>query len=196
MELKRGKIQSFPSKHCRKGKVLIKKYSHCEKNRVLDYINKFVNKLLNMYPLTTFAIEKLNKQKMFEDANGKLSKKISKTVWRSIHHVLKYKAALYNSFVKEVNPYLTSKFCPRCDGFPERLVELKCEKCRFTLDRQLNASLNIHLKMCGFSHIRDIPRMWVGVIPLKGRRSMNGYFPMTSMKSKGVELGIKRYQAL
>ncbi|MFP3229814.1 MAG: IS200/IS605 family accessory protein TnpB-related protein [Caldisphaera sp.] len=108
MELKRGKIQSFPSKHCKKGKVLIKKYSHCEKNRVLDYINKFVNKLLNMYPLTTFAIEKLNKQKMFEDANGKLSKKISKTVWRSIHHVLKYKAALYNSFVKEVNPYQKS----------------------------------------------------------------------------------------
>ena len=108
MELKRGKIQSIPSKHCKKGKVLIKKYSHCEKNRVLDYINKFVNKLLNMYPLTTFAIEKLNKQKMFEDANGKLSKKISKTVWRSIHHVLKYKAALYNSFVKEVNPYQKS----------------------------------------------------------------------------------------
>ena len=48
--------------------------------------------------------------------------------------------------------------------------------------------------MCGFSHIRGISLMWVGVIPLRG--GMNRHFPMTSMKSKGVELGIKRYQAL
>jgi len=197
MELKRGKIQSFASKHGKKGKLLIKKYSHREKNRVLDYVNKFVNKLLEMYPMTTFAIEKLNKQKMFEDANDNLSKKISRTVWRKIHHVLKYKAPLYGSFVKEVNPYLTSKSCPRC-GWVSRKVgrTFKCERCGFTLDRQLNASLNIYLKMCGFSHIRDIPRMWVGVIPLKGRRGMNGRFPMIPVKSKGVGLGIKRYQAL
>ncbi|MFP3295115.1 MAG: IS200/IS605 family accessory protein TnpB-related protein [Caldisphaera sp.] len=122
--MKRGKIQSFSSKHGKKGKVLIKKYSHREKNRVLDYVNKFVNKLLNMYPMATFAVEKLNKQKMFEDANDKLSKKIYRTVWRKIHHVLKYKAPLHGSFVKEVNPYLTSKFCPDVDGFPERLAEL------------------------------------------------------------------------
>ncbi|MFP3295600.1 MAG: hypothetical protein RXN81_05675 [Caldisphaera sp.] len=47
---------------------------------MLDYINKFVNKLLNMYPMSTFAVEKLNKQIMFEDVNDKLSKKISRTV--------------------------------------------------------------------------------------------------------------------
>ena len=63
-----------------------------KKNRVLDYVNKFVNKLLNMYPMATFAVKKLNKQKMFEDANNNLSKRISRTVWRSIHYVLKYKA--------------------------------------------------------------------------------------------------------
>jgi transposase, IS605 OrfB family, central region len=171
MELKRGKIQSFASKHGKKGKLLIKKYSHREKNRVLDYVNKFVNKLLEMYPMTTFAIEKLNKQKMFEDANDNLSKKISRTVWRKIHHVLKYKAPLYGFFVKEVNPYLTSKFCPRC-GWVSRKVgrTFRCERCGFTLDRQLNASLNIYLKMCGFSHLFFTPTWsrWVGVIPLKG----------------------------
>jgi len=69
--------------------------------------------------MSTFAVEKLNKQIMFEEANDKLSKKISRTVWRSIHHVLKYKAPLYGSFVKEVNPYLTSKFCPDVMGFPK-----------------------------------------------------------------------------
>jgi len=48
-----------------------------------------------MYPVTTFAVEKLNKQSMFQDADEELSKKISRTVWRSIHRVLKYKAPLY-----------------------------------------------------------------------------------------------------
>jgi len=64
--------------------------------------------------VTTFVVEKLNKQSMYQDANDKLSKKISRTVWRTIHRVLKYKA-LYGSFVKEVNPHLTSKSCPRCE---------------------------------------------------------------------------------
>ncbi|MGC8567610.1 MAG: IS200/IS605 family accessory protein TnpB-related protein, partial [Caldisphaera sp.] len=109
MELKRSKIQSFASKHGRKGKELLRKYSHREMNKVRDYIHKFVNKLLEMYPLTTFAVEKLNKQEMFRDANENLSKKISKTVWKTVHSVLKYKAPLYGSFVKEVNPHLTSK---------------------------------------------------------------------------------------
>jgi len=160
--------------------VLIKKYSHREKNRVLDYVNKFVNKLLNMYPMATFAVKKLNKQKMFEDANNNLSKRISRTVWRSIHHVLKYKAPLHGSFVKEVNPYLTSNSCPRC-GWVSRKVgrTFRCERCGFTLDRQLNASLNIYLKMCGFSHLFFTPTWsrWVGVIPLKGRRGVDEALP-------------------
>jgi len=176
MELKRSRIQSFASKHGRKGKVLMRKYSHRERNRVLDYVHKFVNELLEMYPLTMFAVEKLNKQSMFQDAHDKLSKKVSRTVWRTIHRVLKYKAPLYGSFVKEVNPHLTSKSCPRC-GWVSRKVgrTFHCERCGFTLDRQLNASLNIYLKMCGFPHIRDIPRMWVGVTG----------FPVTLLKPKG-----------
>ncbi len=62
MTKKRGKAQSFASKRGRKGKELLKKYSHREKNRVEDYVHKFVNALLEMYPLTIFAVEKLNKQ--------------------------------------------------------------------------------------------------------------------------------------
>jgi len=114
MELKRGEIQSFASKHGRKGELLLRKYSHRKRNKVMDYVHKFVNELLETYPVTTFAVEKLNKQEMFQDADDKLSKKISRTVWRSIHRVLRHKAPLYGSLVKEVNPHLTSKSCPRC----------------------------------------------------------------------------------
>jgi len=71
MELKRGRIQSFASKHGKKGEELMEKYSHRERNRVLDCVHKFMNKLPERYPLTTFAVEKLNKQEMFGDANDK-----------------------------------------------------------------------------------------------------------------------------
>jgi len=57
------------------------------------------------------------------------------------------------------------------DGFPERSAGLSGVRgVGFTLDRQLNASLNIYLKMCGFPHLFLTPTgsRWVGVTPLKG----------------------------
>ncbi|SAI84870.1 ORF3 in transposon ISC1904 [Saccharolobus solfataricus] len=148
--------------------------------------------MLDLYPMTFFAVEKLDKEGMFVDANESLSRKISRTVWRSIHRVLKYKAPLYGSFVKEVNPYLTSRSCPRC-GFVSRKVgkTFECERCGFKLDRQLNASLNIYLKMCGFPHIREIARVWVGVIPLMGRRGMN---VRDFGEAQGLRINIKYHE--
>ena len=197
MQLKRSKIQSLASKHGRKGKVLSRKYSHRERDRVLDYVHKFVNSLLEIYPLTAFAVEKLNKQSMFRDANDSLSKKISRTVWRTVHRVLKYKAPLNGSFVKEVNPHLTSKSCPRCGRVSRKVGRtFRFERCGFTLDRQLNASLNIFLKMCGFPHLFLTPSgsRWVGVTPLRGRRS-NG-FPRDSGEAQGLRIDIKYYEIL
>ena len=166
----------------------MRKYSHRGRTGVLHFVHKFVNKLLGMYSLTMFTVEKLNKKEMFQDASDRLSEKISRTVRRSIHRVQKYKASLYGSFVKEVNPYHTSKSCPRC-GWVSRKVSrtFHCERCGFTLDRQLNSYLNIYLKMCGFPHIRDIPRMWVGVIPLKGLRGMN-MFSRDSGEARGLRI--------
>jgi len=136
---------------------------------------------------------------MFEDADDKLSKKISRTVWRTVHRVLKYKAPIYGSFVKEVNPHLTSKSCPRC-GWVSRKVgrTFKCERCGFTLDRQLNASLNIFLKMCGFPHLFLTPTgsRWVGVTPLRGRRRMSGVMPRDPGEAQRLRIDIKYYEIL
>jgi len=195
MELKRSEIQSFASKHGRKGKELMRKYSHREKSRVRDYVHKFVNKLLEMYPMTTFVVEKLNKQSMYQDANDKLSKKISRTVWRTIHRVLKYKAPLYGSFVKEVNPHLTFKSCPRCGRVSRKVGRtFKCERCGFTLDRQLNASLNIYLKMYGFPPPLSLP-LGVGGLGLPRGRRGNG-FPRDSGEAQGLRIDIKYYAAV
>ena len=72
----------------------------------------------------------------------------------------------------------------------------RCERCGFTLDRQLNASLNIFLKMCGFPQIFLTPTgsRWVGVTPLRGQRS-NG-FPRDSGEAQGLRIDIKYYEIL
>jgi len=44
----------------------MEKCSHRERNRVLDCVHNFMNKLPERYPLTTIAVDKLNKQEMFE----------------------------------------------------------------------------------------------------------------------------------
>nr|WP_252972956.1 transposase [Saccharolobus solfataricus] len=81
-------MQSFASKHTKRGRELLRKYSHRERNRVLDFVHKFVNALLDLYPMTFFAVEKSDKEGMFVDANESLSRKISLTVWGSIHRVV------------------------------------------------------------------------------------------------------------
>ncbi|WWQ61748.1 transposase [Sulfolobus tengchongensis] len=179
MQRKRSKVQSLASKKFKAGKRLLVKYSHREKNRVNDLVHKLANLILCLYHHHVLVFEKLNKQGMFEDANDSLSRKLSKTVWRKLINVLKYKASLYNCRVVEVNPRFTSRSCPRCGWVNSRMVgkTFRCGKCGFTLDRQFNASLNIfkkylsrfNFKMWGFPH----PFRVSGVIPLMGRRGMN-----------------------
>jgi len=100
------------------------------------------------------------------------------------------------SLVKEVNPYHTSKSCPRCGRVSRKVGgTFRCERCGFTLGRQLNASLNIFLKMCGFPHLFLTGSRWVGVTPLRGRRGVNG-FPRDSGEAQGLRINIKYYEIL
>lgn len=105
---------------------------------MLDYVHKFVNQLLEMYPLTTFVVEKLDKQLMLEGASDSLSKKISRTVWRSIHHVLNTRHYFTVLLLKKLTH--TSHLGPAPDV--SRKVG-RTFRCGFALD----------LKMCGFTHI-------------------------------------------
>jgi len=52
--------------------------------------------------------------------------------------------------------------------------------------------------MCGFPHLFFTPTgsRWVGVIPLKGRRGMNGAMPRDSGEAQGLRVDIKYYEIL
>ncbi|ARM76678.1 RNA-guided endonuclease InsQ/TnpB family protein [Acidianus manzaensis] len=179
MQEKRSRVQSLASKKFRVGRRLLNKYSHRERNRVNDLVHKLANLILSLYNNHVLVFEKLNKEGMFKDGSDSLSRKLSRTVWRKLVGVLRYKAFFYNCRVVEVDPYLTSRSCPRCGWVGSRMVgrTFRCGRCGFALDRQFSASLNIfkrylknfNLRMWGFSH----PERVSGVIPLMGGRGMS-----------------------
>ncbi|EZQ11535.1 hypothetical protein CM19_00890 [Candidatus Acidianus copahuensis] len=181
MSNKKAKIQSLSSKKQKNMKKVKEKYSHREKNKVKDLVYKKVHEFLNDHRNSIIAIERLNKVKMFNDVSRSLSRKISRTSWRLFHTVLKEKAGEYNSFVIEVDPYLTSKSCSRCGWVDPNLGASKVFICRcgLRIDRQINAGINILLRMCGFPHIPGVFdkvfRIMGGVIPLRGRIVMMSF---------------------
>ncbi|WP_238027518.1 IS200/IS605 family accessory protein TnpB-related protein, partial [Metallosphaera javensis (ex Hofmann et al. 2022)] len=114
MQIKRAKVQSVASRKLKGGKRMTKRYSHRERNRVNDLVHKLANFILELYNNHVLVFERLNKESMFDEASESLSRKLSRTVWRKLVNLLKYKAPLYGCRVVEVNPHLTSRSCPRC----------------------------------------------------------------------------------
>ena len=178
---KRSKAQEIASKKLRRGKKLLEKYSHREKNKCRDIERKIAVQLTRLFPNTMHGFERLNKENMIRKnrkRSKKLRKRIARVSWRNIVREIKQRA-----IVKEVDPKDTSKTCSRC-GFKVKDLRgrnFRCPRCGLVIDRQKNASVNIYLRMRGFSRsdewwdevVKPLihHELWVGVA-LRGRMPM------------------------
>jgi transposase len=72
--------------------------------------------------------------------------------------------------VVQVDPRYTSKTCSRCGVLHKSLRServFECPKCGFRVDRQLNASINVYLRMRGdFLHKEQYNATIAGGFPL------------------------------
>ena len=80
--------------------------------------------------------------------NGKLAKAISDVSWSSFITKLDYKIAENQGKIVKIDSfYPSSKTCSNCGCVKESLKlserTYHCEECGFTIDRDLNASINI-----------------------------------------------------
>ena len=80
--------------------------------------------------------------------NRKLAKVIQDVSWSSFISKLEYKVAENQGCLIKINSYyLSSKTCSNCGCVKETLSlserTYNCNKCSFTIDRDLNASINI-----------------------------------------------------
>ena len=137
------------SKKRKKSKLLLYRTSRKIKRRRTDDIQKRVTKVLNDVK-ANYVIEKLDIKKMTKkDSKG--CKGLTKNMLHVSHNqfftILSYKATLNDRIVVSVNPAYTSRTCSRCGYVKEKLSlsdrVYKCHHCGLTIDRDLNAAINI-----------------------------------------------------
>lgn len=110
----------------------------------LDFIHKTTSVLVNHYD--NIALETLSTNNMLK--NHKLAKSLSDVSLSKFNEILEYKAK-YNgvSIHRADRFYPSSKTCSHCGAIKSDLKlsdrTFKCNECGYTIDRDLNASINL-----------------------------------------------------
>lgn len=114
-------------------------------NQRLDFIHKLTKELVTKYD--SIAIEDLDIISMLGE-NKDLSRRILDCSWYTFRQQLTYKANLYGCNLIVISKYYpSSKSCSSCSSINNNLKladrEYICPNCGLTIDRDLNAAINI-----------------------------------------------------
>lgn len=186
-ENKRRKIQKMSKNKPKTAKKLMQKYSSRYRNRVRDFLHKLTKKLSEEFRDYEHGFEDLDKQKMYGKRKT-FNRVISKQNWKTIVALMSYKAN-----VRLIDPKNTTKTCPRCGGRMKLRKGQAICKCGLTLDRHLNAAINLYLRMWGFP---PSMKAWLFVEPCLRRRgvTLNGdeTDEMLPMNPEGDEIDVSQ----
>jgi putative transposase len=111
-------------------------------NRRLDFTHQLTTKIVKNY--SEIFVEKLNKKgmKSFREINRALSD----VAWGKFRELLKYKAEEAGRVYKELNPANTTRKCYNCGNIVKKQLKNRwhfCPRCGISIDRDLNAALNL-----------------------------------------------------
>ena len=132
------------SKNREKQRIKVSKQHKKVKNQRNDYQHKVSRELADKHRV--IFLETLNVKNMVK--NHKLAKAISDASWSSFITKLEYKIAENQGCIVKIDRfYPSSKTCSNC-GYVKKELKLSertyhCSECGFTIDRDLNASINI-----------------------------------------------------
>ena len=132
------------SKNREKQRIRVSKQYKKVKNQRNDYQHKISRELADNF--NTICLETLNVKNMVK--NHKLAKAISSVSWSSFITKLDYKIAENQGKIVKIDRfYPSSKTCSNCGNVKDKLLlserTYHCSECGFTIDRDLNASINI-----------------------------------------------------
>ena len=109
------------------------------------YIHKITKEITERYDL--IVTEKLNTKKMIMEKE--LSKEINDATFSEILRQLEYKSKYKGKIFYQIDPYYpSSQECSICGNIDKKYKDIKertyeCTNCKNTLDRDINASINI-----------------------------------------------------
>lgn len=123
-------------------RLLQKAHSHVRNQRA-DFQHNLSRRLVNSYGL--IAVEDLNIKGL---SRGMLARSVNDASWGSFLSKLAYKAEEAGGELVKVNPNNTSQVCSGCGYLPDVPKTLAdrvhiCPQCGLTIDRDVNAALNI-----------------------------------------------------
>ena len=127
-----------------KARLKVAKVHNHIKNQRKDFINKTASSIAKNYDLV--LMEDLNVKGMIQ--NHKLAKSISDVSWSMFVNTLEWQCKKRGKYLQKIGRfYPSSKTCNSCGhkktdlGLDERVYN--CSNCRTSIDRDLNAALNI-----------------------------------------------------
>src|SRR5208282_4291940 len=140
------------SSNRRKAKSELAKAYERIRNIRSDFLHKTAKRLIAENDI--IVVENLNIKSMLEAKGFEVNKgNIQDASWGCFLTLLSYKAERAGKRLIEVNPRNTSKTCSDCGNVKQDLTlrdhTYHCEPCGFTIDRDLNAAINI--KQLGMS---------------------------------------------
>ena len=125
-----------------KTRILVARHHEKITNQRLDFCHKIAHSLVKEYD--GFAVENLNIKGMIK--NHHLAKSISDAGWGMFLAILKSKAENAGRWYQEVIPNGTSQECSSCGLVVKKSLAVRvhnCPYCGLSLDRDMNAALNI-----------------------------------------------------
>ncbi|MCI4352977.1 MAG: zinc ribbon domain-containing protein [Thermoplasmata archaeon] len=140
---------------------LLRKEGTRERHRVRSRLHDLTTRLLDIVVQHhgALALENLSRLPTSRRrVNTRTRRRLSSWPRRELHRQLEYKAADRGIPVYWVNPFRTSITCPKCGEItrPRSRVgpTFTCGHCGWTMDRQLNAGLNV-----GRTALRDVAEL-------------------------------------
>jgi putative transposase len=118
--------------------------SACERvaNRRRDFAYKTARSIVNRYERV--YVEDLKAQNMM--GNCKLSKSLGDAGWGMLRNALTYMAKMSEGVTAFVDPRGTSQTCSACGAYVRKDLSVRthrCPGCGLTIDRDVNAALNV-----------------------------------------------------
>jgi len=128
----------------KKAKKIVARIHERISNRRNNFCHQEARKIINRFGI--ICIEDLSINQMQRDNFRSINRSIDDVAWGQFAQYLSYKAEYAGRQLIRVNPAYTSQTCSRCGQrqklkLSERVYH--CNSCGFSLDRDINASLNI-----------------------------------------------------
>ncbi|MEX0567996.1 MAG: zinc ribbon domain-containing protein, partial [Candidatus Njordarchaeota archaeon] len=166
----RSRIQSELNHNRRRMKQLLRKYSGRKRSRVDDLLHKMAKfvALLAKKLDALIIIEDLEKESMYSGSR-KHNREIWMRPWRTLVQYF-YKAPK----VETIDPRFTTKQCSYC-GSKRTIVKngtVYCQRCGRSINRQLNAIINIYTKYLGLRKIKKEKKGRLRILQTKIRKKM------------------------